>query len=367
MRDIDKLKINIEGHQLYGAGVPSFPRNFSRDAIISAILMQNMDMMKNQLNFCALKQGKKKDKFTGEEPGKIFHEYPAVNRRGLSPEFNASDSTAMFLIGHEVYQRMTNDKELAIAHKEHIHSAVNYIKSHIKHGAFIESPKFCGAEKFSLRVTYWKDSEIVDRVEGIPKFPVVYLLAHVQNLRGLRSAYFLLRDEEILKIISKMKRYLIRKLYNRRRRDFHMAIDKKGKINAISTDSLHALFYLNSEDLQPEMLDGIVKNSEELETQFGYRCLSDKDTNRVGDPYHSITLWPFEQAIINIGAKKFGLRKVDNVSSRIKEHLSSNPEVYEIIDTPKGRKFKGGGCDPQLWTIAARQYFKNPKKYKMIV
>ena len=67
------------------------------------------------------------------------------------------------------------------------------------------------------------------------------------------------------------------------------------------------------------------------------------------------TIWPFEQAIINIGARKFGIRRVKNISSKIMKVLDSDPEIF-VID---GKEIKKGGCDPQLWTIAAKKYFEN--------
>ena len=60
-----------------------------------------------------------------------------------------------------------------------------------------------------------------------------------------------------------------------------------------------------------------------------------------------------EQAIINIGAKKFGLKKIVEISSRIVKLLDTDPE-YFILDK---NGIKKAGCDPQLWTIAAKMYF----------
>lgn len=366
-KGINRLKIKEEGYEVYGAGIPTYARNFTRDAIISSLLMEDSKMMKNQLMFSAHLQGKKKDNFTGEEPGKIFHEHPAVIKRGLSPEFNASDTTALFLLGHEIYQKWTRDRELAEKQKENIKKAVGYIKSHLKGGAFIESPKFWGAKKGSLNVTYWKDSEIVDRESGVPAYPVTYFLNQVQNYRGMKSAYFLLKDEKIKKDIAAMKNYIDEKFYDKKEKRFYIAIDKKGPVGADSSDELHSLFYFGEDELKPEIVDNIVRNSSAIETDYGYRTLSEKDSYRVSDPYHAMTLWPFEQAIINIGAKKFNLKKVEQISSRIVKHLDTAPEIFDILSREKGKVFKKGGCDPQLWTLAAKEYFKNQEKYRIVV
>ena len=70
--------------------------------------------------------------FTGEEPGKIFHEYPGVEINGYSTLFNACDTTAMFLIAHEVYQTLTGDKSLAKKQEKHIERAAIEILDEIR-------------------------------------------------------------------------------------------------------------------------------------------------------------------------------------------------------------------------------------------
>ena len=51
---MDQLRIKFSGLNLYSAGIPNFKHNFTRDSIISAILMKDENMMKNQLLFCAV-------------------------------------------------------------------------------------------------------------------------------------------------------------------------------------------------------------------------------------------------------------------------------------------------------------------------
>lgn len=350
---MNRLKTKYECIKLYQAGLPDFPRNFTRDSIISAILMKNSEMLKNQLLFSAKKQGTKKDPFTGEEPGKIFHEYPGVIWNQLNTKYNACDTTALFLIGHRVYQKLTNNKSLAEEQKENVISAVDYILSHLdKNYLFYEDPKFCGADRFALKVTYWKDSEIFGRKYGQPEYPVVYTLAHIQNLAAIRAASKILNSKKLFEISQKMKKAL-RMLYNKDLKAFYVAIDKKGPIKVISSDLLHTLFYLERGDITDIQLKEIEKSSLELETPIGFRTLSPRF--KMDDAYHSQTIWPFEQAIIHIGAKKFNLEKIQKISSNIIKFLDTEPEYFII----ENHKLKKSGCDPQLWTIAAKEYFKS--------
>lgn len=349
---MEKLKFEREGFILYKAGLPKFPRTFSRDGIISAILMNNINMLRDQISFSASEQGLKKNPYNGEELGKIFHEYPGVKIRGLSTKFNACDTTALYLIGHEFYQKLTNDKKFANEQRRKIELATNYILSHLEDYLFFEDPKFCGAKKFALKSTYWKDSVIPDRENGEPVYPVVYTLAHIQNMCGLRSAAKLINSKKLKKTAEEMKKRL-QKLYDEELGTFYIAIDKEGPIRGVSSDSLHALFYLRRSDLSDEQLRKIVQSAGELETPLGYRTFNPQPSYKLPE-YHYGSIWPFEQAIIHAGAKKLGLNHVIKVSSKIISYLDTDPEMFVF----KNDIIKKGGCDPQLFTIASKKYFK---------
>ena len=355
-----RLKIKNEALQIYRAGLPYFPSNFARDSIISAILMRDSEVLKNQLSFCASKQGTKRDSYTGEEVGKIFHEFPGVEIGGKSTEFSACDTTALYLIGHEIYQKLTKDKKLAQEQRKNIEKACEYILSHLNEDLFVEDPKFSGAKKFALKVTYWKDSAILGRENGQPCYPVVYTFAHIQNMRGLKSGAKLLSSKKLKERAGKMVDAL-EKLYDSKLKRFYLAIDSKGIINGISSDLLHSLFYLNLGDISENQLKSIVRSSKELETKIGYRTLSPNVAGKMEDQYHAKTVWPFEQAMIYEGAKKFKLLEIQKVCLRVVSHLDTAPENFIL-----GKTVKKSGCDPQLWTIAAKKYFKAPKKELLI-
>src|SRR3989344_1158148 len=320
---MDRLRIKDYDLELYSAGMPHFSGNFTRDSIISAILMKNSKMLKDQLIFCSLNQGKNKNSITGEELGKIFHELPGVKIRNLNTLYNACDTTAL-----------------------------EYILSHLRNGFFYEDPKFCDADKFALKVTYWKDSSIINRENGEPIYPVVYTLAHIENMAAVRFAAEILESKELLDIAEDMKSKALDLLFSN---GFVIARDKKGDIKGITSDILHSLFYFELGDLNKKQLQKIIEASKKIETPFGYRVLDKKLSESVDDKYHSDSIWPFEQAIIHFGAIKFGLKDIKDVSFKIFNLLDTDPEIFIL----EGDGPKKGGCDPQLWTIAAKNYFKS--------
>jgi len=174
------------------------------------------------------------------------------------------------------------------------------------------------------------------------------------NMRAMRSAATLLGREDLGKVADEMRRALP-ELYDLKLGTFYIAVDDRGPIHGVSSDSLHALFYLSPGDLSVDRIDQIVKASAVLETSLGYRVLDPKLALLVEDQGHAATVWPFEQAIINSGARKFGLDHAVEVTARITPWLTkSDPELFLVKGDGTAQK---SGCDPQLWTIAAKKYF----------
>ena len=352
--NLDRLRYELNELTLYKAGLPRFNRNFARDGIVSAILFADSDMLRDQLMYCAQHQGRKKDPDTGEEFGKIFHEIGSPKVRGLYPEYNACDTTGLFLLGHEMYMKMADDKSLFEDQSMNINAAVEYIRSHLKNNTFRESPHFSGGTKFALKTTYWKDSGVPNRPNGEPKYPVVYPLAHAQNMRGMQSAAKILRSSELTTIGNEMLEVLIEEMYGDGL--FYLAKDLDGVIEGCSSDSLHIMLYTYS--LPRKLVKGIEEASEVLETPIGYRTLCPSSSDKSLRDYHAKTVRPFEQACIYLGAKKFAAPHAQVVSSRVFDFLKSDPEMIMVH---KNDRLEEAGCKPCLRTIAAKHWFKHKK------
>lgn len=357
---MQRLKASYEGYTVYNAGLPHFSRNFSRDSLIAGIFAGNVNLLRDQLTFCSIKQASEKNPHNGAEPGKIHHEYPSVKLRGLSTEFNACDTTALFLIGHEVYQRLSGDRVLARERRNNLEKAVEYILVHLKNGMFVEDPKFCDGKRFALKVTYWKDSTLIQRKNGKPVYPVIYPLVHIISMRGIRSAAKLLEDQHLKTVADEMAGTLT-KMWDKDNNCFYIAIDQHGSISGVSSDALHSLYYLEPGDITFDQVQKIAEVSKVLETALGYRSIDPRLSLSVNDTYHTKTVWPFEQAVIHSGARKFNLARVSEVSARIMPWLQdSDTEIFYVNNNGTHRK---GGCDPQLWTIAAKQYFASQSPF----
>jgi glycogen debranching enzyme len=351
------LIVDCKSFIAYKAGIPGYERSFTRDTIMSAMLADDVEMMKNALKLCAKLQGTKQNPVTSEEPGKIYHEYPGVDLNGKNTMYAACDTTALFLIGIDWLVKKTNDKSLLAIYKSNTLLAVEYIKSHIKDTLFWEDPQLSGSETMALKVTYWKDSSLQDRQNGDPIFPVCFTFAHFQNLAGLRAAQHLFPELHVEDSIESLKQG-IHTLFDTEKQQFMLAKDGEGEIFGISDDFLHGLFYLQPGDLTPNELSFIEATIVPLETDFGIRTNSN-DKCDINSRYHSCSLWPFEQGFIAMGGENFGLKKVVEIAHRIETSLDTLPEFCYIDMT--GKILEKAGNMPQLWTYALQKYFENQK------
>jgi len=355
LETLNKLVLSGGTEHIYRAADPGYPGNFSRDSIIAASLGGDIPALRAQVDYSAQFQGKKEDALTGEEPGKIHHELPAVEFNGASTAFNACDTTALFLTSIATLSEVQNEA-ITEQYKDQINAGIKYVKRHVKDGLFYEDPKLAGADRFGLRVTYWKDSILNTRFKDEPRYPVVFTLAHFQNADALARIAIALRDIELEYFAAEMFKTGVEKLWS----DDHFvtAIDADGVIDAPSTDSLYCLLHISPFILPENYAEKIQEYSRQLETKAGYRTGLPVSDGR--DNYHTEYVWTHEQALIHAGAKRYGLEHVQTVSNRVVNFFDPSQELYpELVDAST---YVPAGNFKQLWSVRAYQYFQNPNK-----
>lgn len=365
-----------DGLVLYRAGISSDPNyksyfeNFSRDTIEAGLTLEDPIMLRDQIIFGNRHQAKSPNPLTAAEPWKYHHQMPGAEcGKGLYTTYCATDSTADYFMAHAFYQRETGDNSLTEEFRENILRAVEvYTFSHInpKTYQFEEDPKFCGAEDFALKRTDWKDSGTPDREDNKVIYSVVYPLIQTQYMRGLRDVSFLFGTKEFAKESDKMRKGL-QNLFDPELGCLYIAKDAQGPIRGVSSDGLNMLIFLQPEDLTVKQLEAIIRSSQVLETRAGFLNLDPKIAETMSDDYHT-RVWPKEQANIHKGARKWRswieksgpsyllemLDYVLEVSSRVLRFLDTNPETLRVSNG----YVEKAGCDPQLWTFAAKEYLK---------
>lgn len=343
----------LEGDDCYIAGLPGYPRNFSRDALLAGILAGNERLLLNQLAISCKYQGTANDPITGEEPGKIHHEYPGYPlRQPYLSTYNACDTTALYLIAIDYLGRlnMAAQQQFVLINHKSVELAVLYLQRHIHDDIFWEYPP-AGAPQYSLRVTYWKDS-IMPRAsqQEEPAYPVTIALAHFQAARGLLAAASIMEKPELGHAAQRMYERGISTFITPTA--FCIAQDSVGRLEQPSSDELHCLAYIPTDYVHHLPITAIWSRTEPLITAAGISCAPRDVSCTLTDTYHGYMVWIFEQAFLHYASSKFGLPDLAAITERCVAHIGDGQELLSVepLIAPLGNTH-------QLWSVAAKEYF----------
>jgi len=336
---------------------------FGRDLLITARLLNEADLTRDVLLFIADTLGVKADPITGEEPGRGIHEYEHVEMRGYVTRYNAIDVTPLFLITANEYLVATRDTALINELADQLALAVQFMGDHLVNGLLIEDPTYAGASGYALRSTYWKDDRLPGRVD--PVYPVTYALVQAQAVAAFRAAAALTQETPRIRASSKelsslamhARDALFQHLWDSVLDVPLIAQDQQGGVAGVSSDMLHMLAYLEPRDISNRDLLAIEQAAQHLVTPYGYRTYAHGHPDYDHHAYHLGAIWPFEQAIIALGAIRHDLDHVREAANRVIDVLEVEgfPElVYWSGESPieSALAVPGQGCDLQLWTLA---------------
>jgi glycogen debranching enzyme len=348
--------LRVENTELYRAAYPGYPGNFSRDSFIYGMLAGDVEALQAQVEYSAQYQGKTTDLMTGEEFGKIHHELPGVLINERLSTYNACDTTALFLLAITSLCEI-GDETILGRFSTNIDAAIAYIKGHVHDNLFYEDPKYAGASKFGLKVTYWKDS-VINGGQEEPRYPIVYTLPHFQNAAALKAIGHAMNQPQLVELASDMVQTGIDQLWAEDH--FIVARDGDGKdIDPPSSDSMHTLLYIEPTILPSAYAKRIEQYTRRLETKAGYRTgLPAGDSD---DDYHTRYVWTHEQALLHAAATRHDLGEAAIIAARITNFLDTFPE---LIDPTDG--YKPAGNSPQLWAVGAHQYFADTQRGMLV-
>ena len=361
-----KVSSDVGELKLYAAGKnksheKDYFRVFPRDAFTSIILLKDPEFLKNLLIFCIKKQGQKIDPFTGEEPGKIPHEFPGVNLRNKNTEYAAIDTTAFFIIGFGLYREWTKDKKFIKENKNAILSAFNFYKKHLKKNLIWDNPKYYNSKITPLWSGCWRDGGYSERKKREHTYPASYFMINSLFIKVLRTLIDLTKEKilnedvfELEKQIEKTKKTLIKNFWIKNKGYFASALDKKGIIKTFYLDPIWSLYFLEERDLDRDKIDQIFENLKKLKTNFGYLSHermhgSDYEGNKIK---LRDRIWPLEQAFLAKTADKFGIEEVKENCLLLTSFLASGESPFSEYIEFKNNKPILSGCNIQLWTIA---------------
>ncbi len=374
--DFHALQIPEGKEHVIAAGIPWFATMFGRDSLIAAYqsLFLNPQLAVETLRVLARYQGKEKNDWRDEEPGKILHEYRdgEMTRAGempFGPYYGSVDATPLWLILLSETFNWTADEQLVMDMLPHAHRALEWIDQHgdLDGDGFVEyqrrSPR-------GLANQGWKDSwdAILHRDGEQAKAPIAlcevqgYVYEAKYRMASLLRSFGDIRTADRLKREATEMAKRFEKAYWMPSRGFYaLALDaNKKQCQVISSNPGHLLFTrMISQDRARAVTQQFMKPS--MFTGWGWRTMSQEE--RVFNPlsYHRGSVWPHDNAITAHGMALYEFREPANKLFTALFQAATNFRDYRLPELFCGierREFDYPvqypvSCSPQAWASGA--------------
>nr|WP_230415010.1 glycogen debranching N-terminal domain-containing protein [Micromonospora tarapacensis] len=362
------------GVRLVAAGLPWFMTLFGRDSIITSLQVLPFlpELIPPTLTMLAGLQGHRLDDFRDEEPGKILHELRYGESSGFeeqphSPYYGAADSTPLFVILLDEYERWTGDVELVKRLEFSVRAALAWIDSY---GDLLGTGYLwyqTRNPKTGLENQCWKDSwDAVSYSDGrLPSFPRATCelqgYAYDAKLRGARLARLCFNDpqyaDRLEREAAELKERFNRDFWLPDKEYYALALDSDGTpVDALSSNIGHLLWSgIVDESRAARVAEHLL--GPRLYSGWGVRTLADDQGRYNPIGYHVGTVWPFDNSIIAWGLWRYGFREE---AGRIAESMLAAshyfagrlPEAfagYERDLTEYPVQYPTA-CSPQAWS-----------------
>jgi glycogen debranching enzyme len=340
--DIKMLLTDIGYGEFPVAGLPWFGVPFGRDSLIAALQMLPMkpEIAKGTLLTMAAYQGKEKNPWRDEQPGKIMHELrfgelANTNQVPFTPYYGSIDSTPLFLVLLVEYCQWTGDLELFKSLEENVEAALNWIE----HFGDLDGDGFVEYHQESSKGIAnqgWKDSgdSVVHRNGDYAKTPIA--LSEVQGYvyqakKGIASIYEQIGFQQKSKVLKKqadeLKVAFEKAFWMENHSYYAIALDKdKKQVGTITSNPGHLLLsgILDSDKAKivTEQL-----TSPKMFSGYGIRTMGEGEAGYNPMSYHDGSIWPHDNSLIFLGMSRNG-------------HNEEAAQIIEgIIDASKGFEY----------------------------
>jgi glycogen debranching enzyme len=363
-------------HSLPAAGLPWFMALFGRDSLITSyqLLPFNSELAATTLRALAEAQGTKKEEFTEEEPGRILHELrfgelTHFRERPQAPYYGASDTTPLFLVLLDEYERWTGDANLVRGLEPHARAALNWIDHFGDRDGdgYIEYQR---KTSLGLENQCWKDSwnSILFHDGTLAPTPratcEIQGYAYDAKIRCARLARVVWKDEpwaaKLEQQAAELKRRFNKDYWIADRQFFALALDGyKRQVDSLCSNIGHLLWSGIVEDDKAQAIRDHLMGPR-MFSGWGVRTMAEGEAGYNPIEYHNGTVWPHDCAIIAAGLARYGFRKdaaeiIAGIFEASIAFLYRLPEVfagYERKQTCYPVQYPTA-CLPQAWAAGS--------------
>ncbi|MEH1016156.1 glycogen debranching N-terminal domain-containing protein [Micromonospora sp. CPCC 206060] len=362
------------GLSVPAAGLPWSMTIFGRDSILTSIqaLPFASELAAATLYALSIPQGCRLDDFRDEEPGKILHEFrygesTAFEEHPQSPYYGAADTTPLYLILMDEYERWTGDGDLVRRFEREARAALHWISTY----ANLMGDNYIWYQRRNtrsgLKNQCWKDSwDGISYSDGrLPGFPRATCelqgYAYDARIRGARLAREFWNDpalaDQLEKEAADLKERFNRDFWVEDGEYYALALDPDGgKVDALSSNIGHLLW---SGIVDSSRADRIAQHlvGPRLFSGWGVRTLAEGEGRFNPLGYHIGTVWPFDNSFIAWGLRRYGF---EEEAARIAESIIEAagyfggrlPEAFGGYDRKLTRYPVDypTACSPQAWS-----------------
>jgi glycogen debranching enzyme len=375
--DLYALYVESDGQPVVSAGIPWYSTVFGRDSIITSLetLSLNPRIAVDTLRYLARHQGKKENRFTEEQPGKIMHELRRgeMARNGEIPHvpyYGTIDATPLWLVLlHETWQ-WTGDDQLVRDLLPHAERALEWIARHgdVDGDGFIE---YVGsASGKGLANQGWKDSgdgvPFPDASMPEPPIALIEVQGYVYDgLRRMADLYAAFGTKEraasLREQASRLREKIMAEFWIEELGMFALALDgQKRPLPTITSNAGHLLWSGVPEPEQARRMAAHFVGAG-MFSGWGLRTLS--AAHRVFNPmsYHNGSVWPHDNALVVMGLSRYGLTKETLPILRGLYDAAAADEFHRLPELFCGMSRTSGAhpvwypvsCCPQAWASGA--------------
>ncbi|MDG4834432.1 glycogen debranching N-terminal domain-containing protein [Solwaraspora sp. WMMD1047] len=316
------------------AGMPWFMTLFGRDGLISCL--QTVPFLPATcvplLRILGLSQGSRRDPFRGEEPGKIlqesrYGESAAFNELPHSADFSAADTTPLFVILLDEYERWTGDVDLVRELEFQTRAALEWIDrdTDLAGGGYLwyePRPAMSGPVNQSWKGSPGAISFHDGRPAGYPQATCeIQGYVYDAKLRAARLARLVWHDPAFADRLE-AEAAALRERFNRdfwiaERGYYAAALEADGRqVDSLTSNIGHLLW---SGIVEPDRAASVVERlmGPDLFSGWGIRTLAATESRYNPLGYHTGTVWPADNSLIAWGMRRYGFRREPAVLAKV--------------------------------------------------